>query len=777
MDRLARLFDRLRWPLGALVVAATITAIWANHFADPSREVRVETSQADQFRNEVDFQFHTRGSGVLLVLEADDMLSPDGLAAMRRVQSAVEDLEHVARVVTLDDVPRLDNFPLVAELLPEDLDDADAVAAARPHVLDHPLIMGQMLSPDARTLLSPVFIAPPVAAPRDFYAELIETIDRAATTAAGDTLRVGRTGHLPLRQEQIEAFDRDHAKFQWIAYTLVFVLAAIMFRGVAAVFIVASAPAMGLYWTLGALRFIPMDQNPLVDIILPVLIVMVGFTNGVHLMVDIRRLRASGLPPREAAAGAIRHLATACFLTSLTTAVGFGSLMIADSHIIRDFGLASTIGVTINFFAVLIIVPLLSSTPLARRVHAGHEHDVVNKNLTLFEGLINYILRHARLVTALGILGTITLAAIASTLRPDSRMSADFPSHSPAYQALAQCDAAFGGIETVQLVIDWPEDAELGSPEFLEVVREGTAVFDGEPLVSHPFSILALLDALPAGENRLSEFLALTALVPDAKQVIARVLRTDLRRAVVLGKVQDLGSARYLPVFERIDGRLAKIESAHPGYQLRLTGDPVTRGRTLHEIIYDLAFSLSLASSVILIVMGVAYRSLRIGLLCVVPNLFPLAVTAALLVLLNRPLEITSVCAFTICLGIAVDDTIHFLSRFQLEQRGDGLRDPAIRRSFLRVGSALILSSVVLVAGFGSVLTSELPGNRVFAAMACSTIAAALLGDLIILPAMLSCFMPNKALPRPQSSGDSIDEATTDEPATRLAEIAGRAPG
>ena len=103
-------------------------------------------------------------------------------------------------------------------------------------------------------------------------------------------------------------------------------------------------------------------------------------------------------------------------------------------------------------------------------------------------------------------------------------------------------------------------------------------------------------------------------------------------------------------------------------------------------------------------------------------------------------LNIAAVCAFTVCLGIAVDDTIHFLSRFQDEvARGDGTR-PAIQRTFLGVGTALVTTTIVLVCGFATVLASQMPAHRIFAGMAVSTIGTALIGDLLLLPAMLDWF-------------------------------------
>jgi predicted RND superfamily exporter protein len=203
-------------------------------------------------------------------------------------------------------------------------------------------------------------------------------------------------------------------------------------------------------------------------------------------------------------------------------------------------------------------------------------------------------------------------------------------------------------------------------------------------------------------------------------------------------RIQDLGIARYEPVFLRVEGRLRELESQYPGFDFELGGEPVRRGRNLYRIVVDLAASLGTASIVILIVMAVVYRSVRMGAITVIPNLFPLVVTASMMVLLQHPLEIASVCAFTVCLGIAVDDTIHFLTRYRDERTAGKDSPDALRAAFHGVGSAMIITTFILVAGFGTVLTSDLPGQRYFAAMAVSTIAAALVGDLVFLPALLA---------------------------------------
>jgi predicted RND superfamily exporter protein len=124
----------------------------------------------------------------------------------------------------------------------------------------------------------------------------------------------------------------------------------------------------------------------------------------------------------------------------------------------------------------------------------------------------------------------------------------------------------------------------------------------------------------------------------------------------------------------------------------------------------------------------------------VIPNVFPLAATGFLLWAVGNSLEIVSVCAFTVCLGIAVDDTIHFVTRYQEQDEASLGRRAAIRRAFIGVGTAMIMTTVVLVIGFSAALISDSRDHRIFATMGILTISTALIGDLIFLPALLVQF-------------------------------------
>ncbi|MCA9144084.1 MAG: MMPL family transporter [Planctomycetales bacterium] len=681
-------------------------------------------------------------SDCFLVVETDDLFKPATVAALRHVVAAIEQQPYVDSVMWVDTIPVLNVFGLREPLLPPNDASLERFEAARDRVMQHPLAMGQLLSDDGRTLLMPItFDWLFVTSDADCSQALLQAARDASASRPDASLNIQLTGRVPLYIAYQEAFDRNHRKFQLISYSLVLGLALLLFRGIRAVAVVAAAPAFGIMWTLGLLNWMDELSNPLTSVVVPVLLTMVGLTDGVHLMVHIRRARADGMSPQEASRSAVMRVGLACALTSLTTAIGFASLLVAQSEFVRGFGRGCAIGVVVTFVAVITTIPLACSTWLGNNIHKGHEHDLVGHGLKRFGWLIEFVLRRAKLVSMIAVLCTIVFGIGAAQLRPDDRMQDSQPTGSEAYQALAHCDKALGGIEFVRVRVEWDESADENSAQILTAIQDAEQILTDEPSLRHPLSILNILASFP-GDESVTNRLAFLELLPEKTK--ASYLDTKQRVAEITVRIQDLGIAHYEPIFLRVEQRLSELQTWYPGFNLTLVGDPVKRGRNLYRIVTDLASSLGTAAITIFIVMTLAYRSLRIGLITLIPNLFPLVVTACMMVLFGHPLEIASVCAFTVCLGIAVDDTIHFLTQYRSEVDRHGNVEQAIRDAFQGVGSAMIITTFILITGFGTVLTSDLPGQRYFAAMAVSTIAAALVGDLVFLPALLATFSREK---------------------------------
>ncbi|MCA9121003.1 MAG: MMPL family transporter [Planctomycetaceae bacterium] len=737
---LADAVTRHRFLTALAMALATALAIWGHLYvppppseADPDApansgsRLRVATSDGEGI-----------ASDCFLVVETDDLFNPASVAALRHVVGKVESQPYIDSVMWIDTIPVLNVFGLREPLLPPNDASAERFEAARERLMHHPLVIGQLLSDDGRTLLMPIkFDWLRVKSDEDCSEALLQAARDAAASSPDTPLKIRLTGRVPLYIAYQDAFDKNHRKFQIISYSLVLGLALLLFRGIRAVMVVAAAPALGIIWTLGLLNWMDELSNPLTSVVVPVLLTMVGLTDGVHLMVHIRRARADGMTPQEATRSAVLRVGLACALTSLTTAIGFASLLVAQSEFVRGFGRGCAIGVVVTFFAVVTTIPVACSSWLGNNIHKGHERDLVGHGLQRFGWLIEMVLRRSKLVSAIAVISTLIFAIGAAQLRPDDRMQDSQPTGSEAYQALAHCDKALGGIEFVRVRVEWSESAFPKPEEILTAIESCERILSDEPSLRHPLSILNILASFP-GDESVTNRLAFLELLPTGTR--AAYLDTESRVAEITVRIQDLGIAHYEPVFQRVEQRLTELQSRYPGFTMALVGDPVRRGRNLYRIVTDLASSLGTAAITIFFVMTLAYRSLRIGLITLVPNLFPLVVTACMMVLFGHPLEIASVCAFTVCLGIAVDDTIHFLTQYRSEVDRHGDVELAIRDAFHGVGSAMIITTFILITGFGTVLTSDLPGQRYFAAMAVSTIAGALVGDLIFLPALLATF-------------------------------------
>ena len=644
--------------------------------------------------------FQVADGECIVVVTSDDMFTNANLIAVRAAVEELESLPQVSRVLWLDNIPGLNLFGLPEPLLPRDNASGRQMELGRERTLDNPLAVGQLISPDGNTLLIHLrmdwfFVTSDAACTTD----LREAAESAAQKVSGSDLKFQVTGRAPLYLMMSRKHLRDSWKYQAIGYSIMIIAALVLFRGLSAVIIVAIAPALGVFWTMGLLHIFNLQDNPFNDIIVPVLISLVGVADAVHLMVEIRTQRASGLNVDEAVRRGVARVGLACLLTSVTTGIAFASLAWAHHEIVREFGWCCVLGVILTFISVLTVVPLGCRSPLGWRLHVGTGKGLIDHQLRRIGPFIAWTLRRSRAMAWIAIITTAALAGICTQLTPDEKRYSGLSESAESARALRHLDRSLGGLEFGRVDVHWSPEADRG--ELLEVLLEVDQVLKNEPLLGNPLGLHDLLDSLP-GEGSTEERMTLLELLPPALKRAFYV--PEDRTAWVQFRVQDIGIAAYSPVFERVESEMAAISQRHPDFNLNMNGDAVWRWRDIYQIVVDLATSLGTASLVIWLILTIVYRSLRIGLISLVPNLFPLVATGAILYFTGQYLEIVTVCVFTICIGIAVDDTIHFLTRYQeeadnMESDSAESHTAAIQRAFTGVGTALVMTTVVLVTG------------------------------------------------------------------------------
>ncbi|MDB4766835.1 efflux RND transporter permease subunit [bacterium] len=740
--------------LTVLVLAAITTLACIGHsspqlvtdlFADDRNDLpanilqpqRKKATQTKQERPEVEsFAF---GGEAILVAQSDNFFTPSGATAIQDVVATLKATDYIRSVIWMEDVPPLNLFGLPEPTFPKSSASPALFDKAKQKAQANPFINGQLLSADAKTMLLMfnydfLFIEDD----RQCIEGVIEIADAVVAKHENVDIEFGITGRLPIYLNLMKQSADNTFFYQLVGYSVIFVMSVILFRGLVSVMVLGIAPALGVFWTLGFVNFLGFENNPFIDVILPVLVSLVGLTDGVHLMVQIRKLRSEGLPPLDAARDGLAQVGLACALTSLTTAIGFCSLALARHEFVQQFGYSCVIGVTCTFVSVITVIPLACSTWIGKHITIGKKPGLVEQHLGRVSGVIDFVLPRKVFFSITAVITTLVLVGICLTLRPDERLSAALPANSQASRTLLKLDAAMEGLERGDIRIQWSAEVESDSPEVMQVVSKVDELLSKEPLIGHPVSIRNLVEAMPGDAPAEERMSMLDLLLPPFKRAF---YEPEYRYAKVNFHVRDLGISKYDQPFTRIIEGLRKIEKQHPNFDLFTAGDAFYRWENVYKIVSDLALSLGTATLIIFCILSLVYRSLRIGLISFVPNLFPLSFAGLFLVLTGTPLEVVAVCAFTVCLGIAVDDTIHFLTRFEEERNAGYGKDEAIRRAFTGVGTALIMTTVVLVSGFATVLFSDSRDHFVFAAMGSITIGAALFADMVFLPALLSWFI------------------------------------
>jgi predicted RND superfamily exporter protein len=745
----SRVFDRTtRWivdfPWLTYLLIALISAIAIVGYVNPELVTsRFRSAQNENSTNSNSestaappvegFSF---GADSVLVIQSDQFFSSEGALAMREIVNEFESQLHVRSVTWMDDIPMLNIFSLPQPVLPHSSASEIRFAAAKEKATAHPFIRGQLLSEDATTALLLInFDRVLVNDDSQLIEGVLEIAESVSAKHPEFEAEFSVTGQMPVWITAKRSHDANTFYFQLIGYSMIAIMSIILFRGFAAVLVVALAPSVGVFWTLGIIRFFDYQNNPFNDVVLPVLVSLIALTDGVHLIVEIRKLRSGGLPPKESAAAGIRKVGLACALTSLTTAIGFGSLALANHQFVQEFGICCVVGVILSFIAVVTTIPLACSSWVGKFVQVGQEKSLVDKNLGRIGGVIDYVIPRKKWIAFVGVAATIFFIAVSLTLRPDERQSSIIPASSKAAIGLRKIDEAMNGVETAAVDVTWDQTIESDSGEVLSVVKKVESLLSSEPLIGHPLSIVSLVESLP-GDAKTEDRMSMLELLPPSLKRAFYI--PERRNATVAFRVRDLGIAAYDQVFVRIQSGLKDLQASHSRFKFDLEGEAVWRWENLFQIVVDLATSLGTAVLIIFVVLAVVYRSLRIGLISLVPNLFPLAVSGVYLVITGQALEVVTVCAFTVCLGIAVDDTIHFLTRYKEELELTGCETEAIRKAFTGVGTALIMTTIVLVSGFGTVLFSDSRDHFIFASMGMITLSAALFADLVFLPAMLA---------------------------------------
>ena len=700
-------------------------------------------TNTEEFRRyeAIDKRFPSSEYDVLVVVEGPDLLKRKQLEAFAGLTTELQLVDGVSGLVSMLSArtkPDASGYaaPLVPDELPEDGPAYDAMIAT---LKANDIVKGKFLSDDGE--LAMIIIALDRKVVEEKTARVvIGEINTAVDEQLKDTGLVAKMTGAPVMQLEIRnAVERDQLLYNGLGLLFGAVIAVIFFRRVSLMLVAALPPLLAVIWSLGILGWMGFKLNLFLNVMTPLIMVM-GFADSMQMVSAIRIRLREGDDRYQAVRFAVTIVGPACVLAHGVALLAFLALLFSDSGLIRTFGEAGAIAVCVSFVAVILVLPILAVMFIRNEETLAKDHtpaDALMDSLgTIVGEIVDRVVHRPYLYSLLGIALFFLFGAAFADLPTRYRLADQVPDREQALDATSRIDQKLTGANPVHVMIEWKDGTPLYSPKTLGVIGQVHNALEKEAGLGNVWSVESLRRWLrEAGDDNIETVQKFVGFLPD--HLVRRFIAAESNAVLVTGRLPDVDSSHILPVVEKIDHSLDPIRAANPSYQISVTGLPAIAARNSARMIDQLKESIPICVAFAGIMLGLAFRSPFVAVVSLLPGLFPVLASGALLWAQGAGLEFASVVALLVVFGLGIDALIHFLNRLRLEERKGDAPEHAIRRARVLVGPAIILTTIVLAFGLGVTVFSDLPSLRTFGLVCGFTLLASLIADLVFLPATI----------------------------------------
>ena len=553
-----------------------------------------------------------------------------------------------------------------------------------------------------------------------------------------------------------------------LSIVLIAVVLWILFRSFSAVVWPLVIIIVTLLWVVGLIGWTVETMSMMLNIII-FLVLAIGVADTVHILSGYLFFRNHGESHEEALRSVFRKTALACMLTSITTMIGMFSLLLVPIKPIQSFGLFSGIGVFIAFLLTVFVLPLMldlwspyAKNPKASLTKKKHRLDDDGQRMHFVQSILRKVeplsYRFPLAVTLSFVLAAVILAYGMTKVKIDTNMVNIIKEGQPMRTTYNLVDRFMGGSGSAEILVNTGKIDGLKDPRILNAMDDLQIFVKNEfpHLVTKSTSLVNIskdsFKALNEGQDSMY-------VIPDDPGILANTLfmfnnanPKERRRMVTddysLGRIsvnlRNSGSQEYNDMIFRIhnfaDRRFAELKSDYPKLKVRVTGTLAMLSQMTDYISWSQVRSFGLALIVISLLLLLVFSSYRAGMVALLPNIFPVLTIFGIMGYLEISLDTDTLLVAPITIGIAVDDTIHFLTNYRAEVSKHGNIKEGIIKTFRETGQAITFTSIILSIGFLIFLMSSHQGLSNFGIMSAIAFFTALLADLFLLPSMCLLF-------------------------------------
>ena len=522
----------------------------------------------------------------------------------------------------------------------------------------------------------------------------------------------------------------------------------LFFRSLRATFISMIIVLIGVAWSLGTLGWMGYEITVLTALI-PPLIIVIGIPNCIFLINKYQQEVSKHGNQVKSLQQVIVKIGNATLMTNLTTASGFATFILTDSKLLKEFGIIASINVIGIFILSLLLIPIIYSfLPLPNKKHLNH---LKNKTIDRLVGWMEKNVRKRRINTYIISLVLLVASIIGIyQIRISGSILEDMPQKKEFFKDIMFFDNEFNGIVPLEILIDTKrKDGVLKLATLKRMDALGKSI-ESIPELSPPLSVVnAMKYAKQAYYNGNPNYYKL----PTAQEnnfILSYLDTKNSNQNLMKNYVDSTGQYARLTTYmkdirtermEEIKSDLEKeIKKIFPEdrYSVQLTGKSLIFLKGTKYLVKNLVLSLSIAIFLIALFMAYLFRSYKMILISLIPNLLPLIVTAGMMGFLGIPIKPSTILVFSIAFGISVDDTIHFLAKYRQELIDSKWKiQRSVYAALKETGVSMFYTSIVLFFGFSVFMISEFGGTVALGGLVSATLLFAMLANLVLLPSLL----------------------------------------
>ena len=520
------------------------------------------------------------------------------------------------------------------------------------------------------------------------------------------------------------------------------------FRSFRATFITLIVVSIGVVWAFGFIGLFRYEITVLMALI-PPLIIVIGVPNAIFLINKYQQEVKKHGNQAKSLQRVISKIGNATLMTNVTTASGFATFIFTKSQLLREFGTIASINILAIFILALLIIPIMYSfLPLPKEKHLKHlERKWIDAIVTWMESIVR---NHRVAVYASTIVLIIVSMIGVYMIKISGSLIEDMPKGKQFFKDIVFFEEEFGGIMPLEIIIDTKAEKGVMKLSTLQRMNKLDETIDEIPQLSKSISVLNIVkyskQAFYSGKPKYYQLpnnqeknwiLAYTKNATSNTDLLNNFVDSTGRYARMTTFMKDIGTEKMAGIEERIQQKIEK-EFPKEDFDVTMTGGALVFLKGTTFLINNLVISLSLAILLIAIFMAFLFRSFRMIIISLIPNIFPLLITAGLMGYLGVPIKPSTILVFSIAFGISVDDTIHFLAKYRQELIANNWRiKQSVYAALRETGVSMFYTSIVLFFGFLVFTVSSFGGTIALGGLVSITLLFAMVSNLLLLPSLL----------------------------------------